>query len=84
MSPATNGKSGSPSTGDKRTAPGNPHSPKKRSKKISGENGEAVNDDLPPSNQPETIPDGWGEMNLYKSFLCISPFIIVSLDFVLI
>lgn len=73
MTPATNGPSASPSTGNKRTAPGSPQSPKKRPKNSAGENGEAGDEETPSPSLPETSPDGWKDMSQYKSFLCMLP-----------
>ena len=74
MSPATNGKSTVPSSGVKRRASSTQSNAKKKVKKgtsskskLSKQNGEVhAQEDI------VTKPDGWEDMSLYKSFLCIT------------
>jgi hypothetical protein len=70
MSPATtNGKS-SASSGVKRRAPSTATSAKKRAKKAAVAKSKPVKTNGTATEDIKSQPDGWLQMNLYKSFLC--------------
>jgi hypothetical protein len=75
MSPATNGKVSSTSTGVKRRANSTSGTAKKKAKKGPTSKTKDVKENGSAEEAYEIIvskPDGWDKMNLYKSFLCRS------------
>ena len=74
MSPTTNGKPKGSLT--KRKASSTPGSAKKRAKKAVNSNAKAKRTGSTYQHSLE-YPDGWDNMSLYKSFLCMDPKVFV-------